>query len=204
MYPNCIKRLDLSFNSISDLAGVEAFSSLEELVLDNNCLEDGFEFPQLQTIHGLTLNKNMITDLDWLLDTLASATPNLTYLSLLGNKACPNMLSSQDKDEDDYQRYRYYVLYRLPKLKFLDSKVVQARERKEAQTRGSFQKIVRPETSESLSSHIPDESATPSPNSPYTPLSENTKAHKATFGKCQYVYYGKHSEGNRFIRNKDL
>ena len=26
----------------------------------------------------------------------------------------------------------------------------------------------------------------------------------ATFGKCRYVYYGRHSEGNRFIRNNDL
>jgi len=26
----------------------------------------------------------------------------------------------------------------------------------------------------------------------------------AMFGKCRYVYYGRHSEGNRFIRNNDL
>lgn len=26
----------------------------------------------------------------------------------------------------------------------------------------------------------------------------------ASFGKSKYIYYGKHSEGNRFIRNKDL
>jgi len=26
----------------------------------------------------------------------------------------------------------------------------------------------------------------------------------ATFGKCRYIYYGRHSEGNRFIRNNDL
>ena len=25
-----------------------------------------------------------------------------------------------------------------------------------------------------------------------------------TIGTCKYVYYGKHSEGNRFIRNNDL
>lgn len=24
------------------------------------------------------------------------------------------------------------------------------------------------------------------------------------FAKCRYVYYGKHSEGNRFIRNDQL
>lgn len=25
-----------------------------------------------------------------------------------------------------------------------------------------------------------------------------------TFGKSKYIYYGRHSEGNRFIRNTDL
>ena len=25
-----------------------------------------------------------------------------------------------------------------------------------------------------------------------------------TFGRCRYVYYGRHSEGNRFIKNTDL
>lgn len=24
------------------------------------------------------------------------------------------------------------------------------------------------------------------------------------FAKCRYIYYGKHSEGNRFIRNDQL
>ena len=48
--------------------------------------------------------------------------PNLTFLSLLGNTACPNELVL--KDEDDYQRYRYYVLHNLPALKFLDSRAV--------------------------------------------------------------------------------
>jgi hypothetical protein len=28
--------------------------------------------------------------------------------------------------------------------------------------------------------------------------------HRATIGTCKYVYYGRHSEGNRFIRNNDL
>ena len=28
--------------------------------------------------------------------------------------------------------------------------------------------------------------------------------HSGTFGMSKYVYYGRHSEGNRFIRNNDL
>lgn len=38
---------------------------------------------------------------------MADVTPSLEYLSLLGNEACPNQLVSLDKDEDDYQRYRF-------------------------------------------------------------------------------------------------
>ena len=41
----------------------------------------------------------------------------------------------------------------------------------------------------------------------YTPLSQElTDAgdHHGTFGRSRYVYVGKHSEGNRFIRNNDL
>lgn len=41
------------------------------------------------------------------MEHLADVTPSLEYLSLLGNEACPNQLVSPDKDEDDYQRYRF-------------------------------------------------------------------------------------------------
>ncbi|KAJ1144333.1 hypothetical protein NDU88_010633, partial [Pleurodeles waltl] len=51
------------------------------------------------------LNPEHITDLEDLLQHLTEVTPNLQYLSLLGNQACPNELVSLDKDEDDYQRY---------------------------------------------------------------------------------------------------
>jgi len=47
-----------------------------------------------------------VKDLDRLLCILRTRLPALTYLSLLGNEACPDQLSSHDKDEDDYRRYR--------------------------------------------------------------------------------------------------
>jgi len=50
--------------------------------------------------------KYYLKNLDRLLCTLQTRVPSLTYLSLLGNEACPNQLSSQDKDDDDYRRYR--------------------------------------------------------------------------------------------------
>ncbi|GFT45130.1 hypothetical protein NPIL_181431, partial [Nephila pilipes] len=45
-------------------------------------------------------------DLEKLLKQLTGCYPELTYLSLLGNPACPDQLSSLEKDEEDYQRYR--------------------------------------------------------------------------------------------------
>ena len=48
--------------------------------------------------------------------------PALSFLSLVGNECCPNLnvaVEGED-DEDDYQRYRYGVIFKIPKLKFLD------------------------------------------------------------------------------------
>lgn len=70
--------------------------------------------------------------------------PNLKHLSLLKNKACPNELSDQNKDEDDYKRYRFFVLYHLKSLKFLDCTAVTPSELREAASKGEFMLIKRP------------------------------------------------------------
>ncbi|MBN3270986.1 LRMDA protein, partial [Polyodon spathula] len=88
----------------------------------------------------------MLLYIESLLDHVAEVAPSLEYLSLLGNEACPNELVSLDKDEDDYQRYRYFVLYKLTNLKFLDARKVSKREHEEANARGAFMKVVKPKT----------------------------------------------------------
>uniref|UniRef100_A0A7M4FVQ8 Leucine rich melanocyte differentiation associated n=1 Tax=Crocodylus porosus TaxID=8502 RepID=A0A7M4FVQ8_CROPO len=82
--------------------------------------------------------------LEGLLDHLAEVVPALQYLSLLGNMACPNELVSKEKDEGDYQRYRYFVLHKLTNLKFLDTRKVTRSEREEALVRGAFMKVIKP------------------------------------------------------------
>ncbi|KAM9069639.1 leucine-rich melanocyte differentiation-associated protein [Sarcophilus harrisii] len=198
-YGRFAKRLDLSFNLLRSLEGLSAFTGLEELILDNNLLGNDLALPGLPRLHTLTLNKNQITDLEGLLDHLAKATPALEYLSLLGNMACPNELVSLEKDEDDYQRYRCFVLHKLPNLKFLDAKKVTKWEREEALVRGKFMKVVKPKAAEDV--------APESSQLPYTPLppgSRSLTSHKGVLGRCHYVYYGKNSEGNRFIRDDQL
>ncbi|CAB3238980.1 unnamed protein product [Arctia plantaginis] len=144
MYGAKVKCLDLSYNSIETLKGLEQFTKLEELILDNNKLTDAITFPRLANLKTLSLNNNQISDLDALMEKISQNFPSLTYLSLLSNKACPNQLSDIDKDDSDYQRYRYFVIYILPKLIFLDSRRVSAEERREAAVRGEFMRVRRP------------------------------------------------------------
>ncbi|XP_068597825.1 leucine-rich melanocyte differentiation-associated protein [Brachionichthys hirsutus] len=201
-YGHFARRLDLSFNQLRSLAGLKMFTELEELVADNNLFGNDLRLPRLPNLHTLTLNKNKLTDIEGLLEHLAAVTPSLEYLSLLGNEACPNQLVSLDKDEDDYQRYRYFVLHKLPQLKFLDTRKVTMKEAMEAEARGAFMKVVKPK-----SEALPNEPGFGSHTHPYTPLprgSRDARNHKGVFTKCRYIYYGKHSEGNRFIRNDQL
>ncbi|KAL5018338.1 hypothetical protein ScPMuIL_004060 [Solemya velum] len=202
-YCSVTTRLDLSFNTFSDLEGLEKFINLEELVLDSNMINDSVYIPSLKRLQTLTLNKNQLTNLESLLEQIQNKLPSLTYLSLLGNMACPNQLSCEDKDEEDYQRYRYYVLYCLPNLKFLDSSAVKAKELSEARRVGPYMKIVRPQDKQvGKKDHGND--LTPNIYSPLPNKSRDTEEHIGTFGKSKYVYYGRHSEGNRFIKNTDL
>ncbi|XP_064924630.1 leucine-rich melanocyte differentiation-associated protein isoform X2 [Columba livia] len=226
-YGRVAKRLDLSFNllrvflshhgapswatvgdypcgaaqkSPRSLEGLKTFSYLEELILDNNLLGNDLRLPRLPHLHTLTLNKNQISELESLLDHLAEVVPSLQYLSLLGNVACPNELVCKEKDEDDYQRY--FVLHKLTNLKFLDTRKVTRREREEALVRGAFMKVVKPKDAKTSS-----DAASASPEMHYTPLpsgSRDLTNHRGILGKCRYIYYGKHSEGNRFIRDDQL
>jgi Leucine-rich repeat (LRR) protein len=61
MYGTKVKSLDLSFNCLTTLQGVEKFSNLEELVLDNNSLSDNIFVPQLPNLQILSLNKNNVS-----------------------------------------------------------------------------------------------------------------------------------------------
>ncbi|XP_026322234.1 leucine-rich melanocyte differentiation-associated protein-like isoform X2 [Hyposmocoma kahamanoa] len=202
MYGAKVQYLDLSYNCLETLSGLEQFPRLEELILDNNKLSDGVGFPLLPRLRTLSLNNNQITDLDVLIKKIGRSFPSLTYLSLLSNKACPNQLSDVDKDDSDYQRYRYFVIYKVQNLRFLDSRRVSPTEWKVAVTRGEFMRVRRP------ADDVTDAS-TPALASfnRQRPLPVDFAAlgkHKGAYGKCHYKYTGKHSEGNRFIVNSDL
>lgn len=204
LYGSKVQCLDLSYNELVTLKGLEAFPQVEELILDNNQLSDSLTFPLLPYLHTLSLNKNLITDIEQLVVKISQNLRSISYLSLLGNQACPNQLTSLENDEADYQRYRYFVLHHLPNLKFLDSTRVREEERTEAKRRGQFMKVVRPKVNNLSEPDILQDSSS---LHGYTPLPNTLRKfneHKGAYGKCRYKYSGKHSEGNRFIHNNDL
>ncbi|XP_066985645.1 leucine-rich melanocyte differentiation-associated protein-like isoform X3 [Macrobrachium rosenbergii] len=225
------KRLDLSYNAIKSLEGLEKFPHLEELILDNNFIDDSVTLPRLETLHTLSLNKNKVANLEKFLDQVSEKFPQLRYLSLLGNEACPNQLSSLDKDEKDYRRYRLYVLHRLHGLRFLDSTAVRKTELREARKRGALMKTVKPPaitTVPNTKTGIEHQNGTntvspPQETNATTKAPEGNKKqaqngtagnkenstdpaqkHTGAYGVRRYRYIGKHSEGNRFIRNEHL
>ncbi|VVC96272.1 unnamed protein product [Leptidea sinapis] len=169
MYGAKVNYLDLSFNSIETLKGLERFTRLEELVLDNNKLGD------------------TIVNLEALINKLCDSYPSLSYLSLLSNKACPNQLSDRDKDESDYQRYRYYVLYKLSNLHFLDSRRVSPPERLEASSRGEFTRVRRPSSNQDVTDTIsppPAFTARPLPNVRKVSI----QVHRQTLGRKPFYF----------------
>lgn len=76
-------------------------------------------------------------------DKVKALFPKITYLSMLGNTACPNQLIDMSKDEYDYSRYRKYVLHRLRTLKFLDCYEVTAQEREMVSQDNLFFDVVK-------------------------------------------------------------
>ena len=130
----------LPFRSLDSL---DAFKRLESLIADSNQLTSNQPFlPRIPTLTTLCVNDNDIADVEQWLTFISDAFPNLTYLSMLKNPACPNYFIG--KDQQDYARYRLYVLHRIPGLKFLDSSPVTAQERAEAKRVGHLMRVARP------------------------------------------------------------
>jgi hypothetical protein len=83
-------RLDLSYNSLTSFKGINLFTCLNELILDNNNFEDDqLDFRMNLRLKTLSLNKNRLKNLYKLVHSIKSCFPNLEYLSLIGNPLCP-------------------------------------------------------------------------------------------------------------------
>lgn len=125
-----LKQLDLSNNNLRDLTALKAFTKLETLVLDNNAINSHTKFPKLENLHTLWVNSNQISNLILFIDKLVDSTPNLKFLSMLKNEACPNYFNGKSLKE--YADYRLYVTCRLQSLTCLDSTEITEQERSDA------------------------------------------------------------------------
>uniref|UniRef100_A0A6B2LHR9 U2A'/phosphoprotein 32 family A C-terminal domain-containing protein n=1 Tax=Arcella intermedia TaxID=1963864 RepID=A0A6B2LHR9_9EUKA len=191
------KELAVTFCRLTKINNLEKFSELNSLVLDNNEIScDNNVFPSLPHLETLWVNNNNIQNLDRFLSSVRGKLPNLKYLSMLKNPCCPNYFVG--KGSNDYKQYRAEVLKELPTLKFLDSSPITPEEIKTADQLRT--EIRRPSPSEyekhAEEAAVPEEKALPKEVDPATD--------KASFGRTKYIYYGRQSEGNRFIVDKNL
>ncbi|XP_017301713.1 leucine-rich melanocyte differentiation-associated protein [Diaphorina citri] len=85
-------------------------------------------------------------------------------------------MTDSEKDEEDYQRYRYFVLYNLPQLQFLDSRKVKEDERREALRRGQYCKVAKPPAQHSGDEATLGYSRRTEDRNSYAPLPLNRKA----------------------------
>eukprot|EP01079_Euglenida_sp_SAG-EU17-18_P009788 gene9788-1764_t len=140
----------------SSVESLAAFTKLQKLILDGNSINSIEGLPRMPLLETLWMNKNDLQcslispawllctdmlayyvcdarrDLEPLLHHLSKFSPKLTYLSVLGNPCCPNEFGASGTT-DEYKRHRIYVVFRLPGLKYLDSKPVTKAEKDEAQ-----------------------------------------------------------------------
>ena len=206
VYGRHAKRVDFSFCCLVTLKGLESFTVVTELILDNNCLDDDVLFPEIKNLTALSLNKNKFSKLDLLLSKLSRACPKLIFLSLLGNDCCPDSLTRETDGHDvDYTCYRTKVISKFPRIQFLDSNRVKSSERRQALLGPTrvLPFIVRP-SEEQLRLQDEDHDVTPQVVETGVPAIPSTSCTTTAYGKVRYRYTGKHSEGNRFIRNNQL
>ncbi|UJR33517.1 hypothetical protein I4U23_020962 [Adineta vaga] len=217
LYARKTKILDISKNHFRSLGCIKNFPNLEELILDDNQLEDTqTRFPKLPNLQTLMLNKNRFQDIYKLVDQLRQAYPMLVYLSLLGNEACPYRIIStssnetdlsafaQNRLEEEYQRYRHLLIFRIPTLKFLDAREINSNERRIATQLGDILYSIAETKQKQPSTN--DEEKTMSKKDLYTPLPSTTDKHRGrtSISKIRHAYNGDGSQGNKFVQDKDL
>lgn len=181
-YAEFATSIDLSHNKIKDIFDLRKFEKLQELNLDNNEIDDETKIPSMPSLRILSLNKNKLVDCEKLIRQLQENCPNLKYISLLGNEACPHPLLGYS--EEDYEQARRFIASNMPTLETIDFEEVSDNERWCSVGVEAFEEI-RPESKQ-------DEDI------------EGLMKPRASAGKIRYTYVGRQSEGNRFIRNNEL
>ena len=110
-----IYHLDLSNNNLKFADDLKPFSNLKTLIIDNNYFYSLEEFPKLSFLETFSANKNQFSNLNIFLEIFSKKFPNALHISLLKNPLCPFFTS-----EEDYEKYRYRIMNKLPKITNID------------------------------------------------------------------------------------
>jgi Leucine-rich repeat (LRR) protein len=122
--------LDLTennFTGLDDLKFLFEFTRLKTLILDKNQVQSNIRIPFLPSLLTLWVNHNQIENLAIFVENVASACPNLTYLSMMNNRAAPSYFNGGSLAE--YNDYRFYTISKLVDLKMLDDRQITPEER---------------------------------------------------------------------------
>ena len=217
--PSTVGTLNLSENRLKAPANVHLFPKVHTLILDKNGLPGLQGFQRSASVRQLWFNNNGAEDLAEFLDQVCDTYPNVTWLSFMRNPASPPMVLASEEDVAACERYRLYVVYRIPKLTMLDAQPVTAKERVDAAAKGQYMVARKPRpgaygagtaaAAASASSGTTlfgmmsggSSAATAAAAAAAPPPSKKPTAYLAV-GRQEYN--GKNSEGNRFIRDSDL
>jgi hypothetical protein len=183
-----VVHLDLSHNCIKDLRGLG--TAIETLVLDHNQMLAIQSLPDLPRLHTLFVNNNSLHDLNDTLNTIKLRCPNIKVLAMMRNPLCPDPYFADSSNNNyallAYQKYRIQVISALPNLKFLDATPVTSEERKASRKM------------------LADQASIPSDEGQNFIPQARAKKQGTLLNKTKARYDGNNSEGNRFIKNKDL
>lgn len=262
-----IQTLNLSGNALVAPGNLQYFTSVKTLILDHNSLESLDGFPRMTSVTTLWFNNNSVSLLVEFIDAVEALFPNLVYLAFMRNPASPPLVCLSEEDTAASHRYRcvcaacamicmlatnsrvgarsgpcrLYVLYRLPRLQFLDASAPTPAERRESAEKGQYMAVRKPKQAASSASLAAggglgspgsdaggisifsgmgsgfDAGSASSPGSGRArgatesgegsgvspPVARKPQAH-IMVAAATSAYDGRHSEGNRFIRDSQL
>ena len=115
--------LDLSFNLIEKIEGLDKNKQLEDLSLYSNQIKELSGLEELNKLNVLSVGRNKIDKLDNMLQYLKKLRNNLQVLKIEEND-----FKNQDKTNKD-SSYRNKTIATLINLKYLDYKIITDKER---------------------------------------------------------------------------
>ncbi|KAL4497340.1 hypothetical protein ABPG72_011275 [Tetrahymena utriculariae] len=181
-----IYHLDLSYNSLKRANGLESFTNLKTLIIDHNQYSSLINFPVLQNLDTFSAIGNQFNDLHEFLVWCVNKFPKLTNLSIQKNPMVPSLINPKE-----YFSYRSKVLEERPEIQILDSMPL------EPVDMTIFDSIPQQQEQENGPKAIQKACL-------ILPDSKGIVECDPRYAVDKKKTFSSRSEGNRFLKNKDL